>query len=157
MKFPLLVGWDVEIGYLAESSAEKRTSYNALGKKKLNEVFIAIKCFLPLKKKKKKNSAWQSWKLTAANHCPSLWCCLKESLRHIVLWWSLGWNRTVPAFESHFHRLNCVGLACFQMLAQRNPVYLPCSRSHPELDLIIPKGRTQCTGSMTPNFSWRHL
>lgn len=54
MKFPLLVGWDVEIGYLAESSAEKRTSYNALGKKKLNEVFIAIKCFLPLKKRKKK-------------------------------------------------------------------------------------------------------
>ena len=50
MKFPLLVGWDVEIGYLAETSAEKRTSYNALEKKELNEVFIAIKCFLPLKK-----------------------------------------------------------------------------------------------------------
>lgn len=43
MKFPPLVGWDVEIGYLAESRAEKWTSYNALEKKGLNKVFIAIK------------------------------------------------------------------------------------------------------------------
>lgn len=43
MKFPLLVGRDVVIEYLAESSAEKWTSYNALEKKELNEVFIAIK------------------------------------------------------------------------------------------------------------------
>lgn len=43
----LEVGWKVEMGSLAESSAEEWTSCDALEKKKkaLNEVFMAIRCF----------------------------------------------------------------------------------------------------------------
>lgn len=48
---------------------------------------------------------------------------------------------------------------CFQMLACVNSDYLPFSRSHLELDLVIVIGRTQCPrrNSMIPNCSWEHL